>query len=377
MKWVSGDLLREKEGWIRARRLRSLLARDSGAPVSGNATYYTITDEPFFVGTVALLNSLRLTGHEGEFVALDCGLTPTQQRRLAQHARVVPAQRESGYWGYPLKPFAWHPEVDGVVVMIDSDMLITGSLDPLLRDAARGQIGVFVDLMAILVDPPNRSFSEWQRTLGLAGPLRQQPYVNAGLIAFSVAAWPHFLDRWRETCRLAADASSDNGHRNLDWSQNPFAYPEQDALNAILMSEVAPEALALYDYALAPITQARESVQLRDLGRLRCVHDSRDTLLLHNTGRPKQWEPRAWAAGPYTAFSQLLPRVLFSDDVALRLDPGELPRWLRPGLSGKTIRLGVKSLRAPLRRGSAILPRGVKAHISSQLRGWAGDPSSD
>ena len=69
--------------------------------MSGTATYYTITDEPFFVGTVALLNSLRLTGHEGEFVALDCGLTPTQQRRLAQHARVVPAQRESGYWGYP------------------------------------------------------------------------------------------------------------------------------------------------------------------------------------------------------------------------------------------------------------------------------------
>ena len=81
--------------------------------------------------------------------------------------------------------------------------------------------------------------------------------------------------------------------------------------------------------------------------------------------------------GAYTAFSELLPRVLFSDDVVLRLDPGELPRWLRPGLSGKAIRLGVKSLRAPLRRGSAILPRGVKAHISSQLRGWASDPSSD
>lgn len=345
--------------------------------MSGNATYYTITDEAFFIGTVALLNSLRLTGHEGEFVTLDCGLTPSQQKRLAPHSRVVPAQRESGYWGYPLKPFAWRPEADGVVVMIDSDILVTGSLDPLLRDAARGRIGLFVDLMAILVDPPNRSFAEWQRTLRLVGPLRQQPYLNAGLIAFSVAAWPRLLDRWRETCRLAADASLHSRHRNLHWSENPFTYPEQDALNAILMSEVAPEALAVYDYALAPITQARESVQLRDADRLRCVHDSRDTLLLHNTGRPKQWEPRAWAAGSYTAFADLLPRVLFSDDVALRLDPGELPAWVRPGVSGRAIRLGMRSVRAPLRRGSAVLPKGIKARISSQLRGWASDPSSD
>jgi len=345
--------------------------------VSVNATYYTITDEAFFVGTVILLNSLRLTGNEGELVVLDCGLTPTQQERLGRHARVVPARRESGYWGYPLKPFAWSPETDGVVVMIDSDMLVTGSLDPLVRDAERGRIGVFVDLMAILGDLPNRSFSEWQTTFGLAGPLRQQPYVNAGLIAFSVAAWPHFLDRWRETCRLAADASSDSRHRNLPWSENPFAYPEQDALNAILMSEVAPDALALHDYALAPITEARESVQLRDPVRLRCVNDSRDTLLLHNTGRPKQWERRAWAVGSYTAFAELLPRVLFSDDVALRLDPGEFPAWLRPGVSGGAIRLGVRSVRAPLRRASAILPRGFKARISSHLRGWAGEPSSD
>jgi hypothetical protein len=336
-----------------------------------NPTYYTITDEAFFVGTVALLNSLRLTGHDGEFVVLDCGLNPTQQRRLAPHASVVPAQRESGYWGYPLKPFAWRPEADGVEVMIDSDILVTGSLEPLLRDAAASRIAVFVDLMA------NRSFSEWQTTLGLGGPPRQQPYVNAGLIAFSTAAWPQFLERWRETCRLAADASSDSRNRGLDWSENPFAYPEQDSLNAILMSEVPAEALALYDYALAPITEARKSVQLQDADRLRCVYESRDALLLHNTGRPKQWEPRAWAAGPYTAFFELLPRVLFWDDVALRLDPAELPRWFRPGSNGRAIRLGVKSLRAPLRLGSAILPRNVRAHISSQLRGWASEPSSD
>jgi hypothetical protein len=345
--------------------------------VSGNATYYTITDEGFFVGTVALLNSLRLTGHHGEIVALDCGLTPTQRTRLAPHCRVVPAHRESGYWGYPLKPFAWRPDVDGVVVMIDSDILVTGSLDTLVSDAARGKIGMFVDLMAILATPPNRSFPEWQKALELVGPLRRQPYLNAGLIAFSVAAWPHLLDRWRETCRLAATASENGRQRDLRWSEDPFAYPEQDALNAILMSEVASEALAMYDYALAPITDARASVELRDVGRLRCVNDARDTLLLHHTGRPKPWERRAWVAGPYSAFAGLLPRVLFGGDVALRLDPADVPAWLRPDARGGAVRVGVRSLHTTLRLGSAVLPANIKARISSQLRGWAGPESSD
>src|SRR5262245_63535210 len=109
-----------------------------------SSTYYMITDEAFFIGTVALLNSLRLTGNGGEFVALDCGLSPSQRERLAQHCRVEPARREDGFMGHPLKPVAWAPDVPGAVVMIDSDMLITGSLDPLLRDAADGRIATFV-----------------------------------------------------------------------------------------------------------------------------------------------------------------------------------------------------------------------------------------
>jgi hypothetical protein len=337
--------------------------------VRGDATYYTITDEGFFVGTVALLNSLRLTGHEGELVALDCGLTPVQRKRLAPHCRLVPAQREPAYRGNLLKPFAWHPDGDGVVVMIDSDILVTGSLDALLLDAAYGRIAMFIDLMATLVRWPNRRFLEWQGVLGLAGPLRDQPYLNAGLIAVSVTAWPRLLDRWRETCRLALHASEQGEHRQLHWSENPFAFDEQDALNAILMSEVAPEALAMYDYALAPIT-LRESVRIQDAGRLRCVHERRDTLLLHHTGRPKPWERRAWALRPYRAYAGLLPRVLLSEDVPLQLEHRDVPAWLRPGMDGAAIRLGAESLRGLLRLGSAVLPTRARAGMSSQFRGW-------
>ena len=62
--------------------------------------------------------------------------------------------------------------------------------DPILADADRGRIVAFVDQLAVLKDPPNRRFSEWQKLLGLTAPVRDQPHVNAGLIAFSVSAWP-------------------------------------------------------------------------------------------------------------------------------------------------------------------------------------------
>ena len=37
-------------------------------------------DHRFFLGTVALLNSLRLTGNVGELVVLDAGLTAERTR---------------------------------------------------------------------------------------------------------------------------------------------------------------------------------------------------------------------------------------------------------------------------------------------------------
>ena len=341
----------------------------------GDATYYTITDAEFFVGTVALLDSLRLTGHGGELVVLDCGLTATQRERLSSHCRVEPARRDAGHWGYPLKPSAWQPESStSVVVMIDSDVIVTGSLDPLERDAAQGRIAMFVDLMALLVDPPNRRFPEWERVLELNAPPRSQPYLNCGLIAFSVTSWPHLLDRWRATCQLAARAAESLEHRVLPWFENPFAFPEQDALNAILMSEVTPDSLAIYEYERAPITQ-RESVRVRDIACLRCVNRGRETMLLHNTARPKTWERRAWGVQPYRAFARLLPRVVFGSDAPLQLEHEDVPAWLRPGLGGGAIRAGATSLQGLSWLTSRVLPNRIRARLSSRLRGWAAKSS--
>jgi hypothetical protein len=320
---------------------------------------------------VALLNSVRLSGHEGEFVVLDCGLTARQRERLATHCRVEQARRETGHWGYPLKPVAWRPEPSAsVVVMIDSDIIVTGSLDPLLQDAAQGKIAMFVDLMAVLEGEPSRAFPEWQEVLELTSPLRRQPYLNSGLIAFSVPTWPGLVNRWAKACHLAARAAEQEEHRRLVWSEDPFGFPEQDSLNAILMSEVPPEALALYDYELAPITQ-RESVRIEDAPRLRCVNLGRETLLLHNTARPKAWERRAWVVQPYRAFADLLRRVLLSPDVRLRLEPTEVPLLLRPGLSGAALRVGARSLRGLVRLASRVLPPTARSGLSSRVRGWS------
>src|ERR671928_510778 len=85
-------------------------------------TYYTIATAPFFPGLVALLNSLRLSGNDGELVVLDRGLQPGQRARLERHARVVDLPSDEGAHPQFLKAYAHVLEPRGVVVVIDSDI---------------------------------------------------------------------------------------------------------------------------------------------------------------------------------------------------------------------------------------------------------------
>ena len=118
--------------------------------------------------------------------------------------------------------------------MIDSDMIVTGSLDHVLALAREGRDLCVSGLQAVR----RRWFPEWQKTLQLRAPLRPDVYVNTGLVAFSIAHWPHLLERWREVCELIPPGEM--------WgSRSPFNAPDQDALNALLMSEIPREALAL------------------------------------------------------------------------------------------------------------------------------------
>ena len=59
--------------------------------MSDPLAFYCVTGRDFFPGAVALLNSLRLLGHEEPFYVCDCGLTPGQRARLDPHAVLVDA----------------------------------------------------------------------------------------------------------------------------------------------------------------------------------------------------------------------------------------------------------------------------------------------
>ena len=102
------------------------------------ATFYTVTTADYFIGLVALLNSLRLTGHQQELVVLDDGLTPAQRERLEPHVTLVELPGFDP--GLPVlkKTFPDLLSPAGVVTQIDTDMIVTGSLD---APARPGRVG--------------------------------------------------------------------------------------------------------------------------------------------------------------------------------------------------------------------------------------------
>ena len=126
------------------------------------------------------------------------------------------------------------PSLPGSVIVIDSDMIVTGPSTTSSRLPAKGKSVRIPDFPAVR----GRWFPEWHETLGLRAPLRPDVYVNTGLVAFSTVHWPHLLERWREACELIPS-------REMWGSRSPFNAPDQDALNALLMSEIPREALAL------------------------------------------------------------------------------------------------------------------------------------
>jgi hypothetical protein len=65
-----------------------------------DVTFHTVSDNAFFPETVALLNSLRLTGNNGPLVVLDHGLTQAQRERLAPLGTIVALPTEEA--GHPV-----------------------------------------------------------------------------------------------------------------------------------------------------------------------------------------------------------------------------------------------------------------------------------
>jgi hypothetical protein len=328
-----------------------------------DATFYTIADARFFVGAVALLNSLRLVGHCEELVVLDGGLSSEQRLLLEPHATLTRIDRS--FAGTLLKPYPHLLGAAGTLALIDSDIVVTASLDPVIARAAEGKICAYPD------DPRarDRRFEEWRRIFDLSEPLRRQKYVNAGFVAFSTMHWPGLLSRWWQACERIPSERVFTGD-----AANPLENGDQDALNALLMSELPADALAeLPPESILPIDLRK--TRLMDPRRLTCVLDERPARIVHYTGSPKPWEAGAWMRARNDAYVQLLRRVLFGSDVCLRLQPSDVPLWLRPTAAGRYLLRLLSPVNTTTRRIAGRLPpesqrrlRRLRSRPRSRLR---------
>jgi hypothetical protein len=288
---------------------------------SERVTFVTVSSARYFPGAVAMYNSLRLTGNQGDFVVLDWDLQPEQRALLGAVATVVPV---SGV-PHPMlaKPIVHSLDLRGTVVFVDADIIVTGSLDHVIRRTREGAICLFPDHASMR----SKWFAEWEETFALSGPPRRQPYFNAGFVAFSVEHWPRLLERWWETC----------SRLTTDWP--PWADAgDQDALNGILMAEVPPGAVAVLPEEEGPLLEPMNGVEVHDERTLSASLHGRPTLVLHYVLQPKAWDRRGWMRVRPDPYTRLLVRALWGDDVPLRIPPSSVPRWLRPDPTARLAR---------------------------------------
>jgi hypothetical protein len=321
-------------------------------------TYYTVADHRFFLGAVALLNSLALTGNAGELVVLDAGLTPKQRETLSSRATVVDLPEQIARHPHLMSPYPYLVGASGTVVNIDSDIIVTGSLEPLLELAAEARICV---CPAWTEEARRRWFGDWEKTLRLRAPLRRDEWVHAGFIVFSTDHWPRLLERWWEVCELIPP---DEMHGDY----SPFQAPDADALNALLMSEIPREAVALLDQG-DEVFGGEAAVE--NMKTLACTSAGRPTRLLHLVDNPKPWERSGWLRLGATDYVRLMRRLLFADDVQLRLDRHDAPLWLRPGPSGQLALRTLGGANRAMMWSAYRVPDPVRTRLR-QVRRWAG-----
>jgi hypothetical protein len=282
---------------------------------------------------------------------LDSGLTPEERAILDGPAKVVEIPEERGS-PILLKPYPYLVGATGVVVIIDSDILVTSSLADVAKMAEEGKICV---CPAWTEAARNRWYAEWEQVLQLQAPLRREEWVHNGFVVFDTAHWPDLLERWWETCSLVPPEEVFKSGGAV------FNAGDADALNALLMSEVAREAVEILPHGdEVYVGDAR----IDDIRTLACSADGRPARFLHVPDRPKPWERSGFLRRGGMTYLRLMRRLLFDPDAALRVDADDVPIWLRPGATG---RLALTTVGALSGAALAIAQR-VPDSVSERLR---------
>jgi hypothetical protein len=283
--------------------------------VTEPVAFYVVCDSRYFLGAVAMLNSLRVVGHTEPVFVLDCGLSDSERELLSDEATLVSAP--DGVPPWLLKGLAPRRHGADVMVLVDADIIVTRDLGPLIEDAARGKVVAFENRS-------DRFFPEWGSLLDL-GTTRRRQYVSSSLVCLGGALGSEVLGLM-EALRDRVDFSH-------SWWRGgepgyPFLFADQDVLNAILATRVDPALVTEVDERLEAVTPYA-GLRIADAATLRCAYgDGEQPYVVHHYLPVKPWlEPAI--EGVYT---QLLARLLRGDDVAIRVPDRRLPPHLRPGL---------------------------------------------
>jgi len=277
------------------------------------AAFYCVADARYFAGAVGLVNSLRLVGHDEPIYLLDCGLTGPQRELLAACVTVVAAPTDAPPWLLKTAAPLAHPA--DVMVLLDTDVVVTRSLRPLIERAAGGRLVAFEN-------PIDRFVPEWGELLDL-GPARRGPYVSSAVLCVERSLGTEVLG-------LLSDRQAAVDFERTFWRRNepgyPFTYADQDVLNAILATRVAPDLLVALDARLAP-TPPFTGLRVIDERALRCAYDDgvEPYLVHHHVVRP--WlEPTH-----HGVYSRLLRRLLVGPEIPIRVPKDAIRLWLRSG----------------------------------------------
>jgi hypothetical protein len=329
----------------------------------------------YLPGTLALIDSIRVTGFEGDVTVLDTGLEGHERATLERRATVQTLPGDPSIHAVLRKARLHELGPEGVVVFIDSDMIVTRSLEHIVAQAEAGKICLFPDHPS----SGERAFPVWETAFELRAPLRRRRHLNTGFVAFSVEHWPDLLRRWDEACRRIPPGEVFvpvmHEPAATRFASRPFWGGDQDALNAILMSEIPEEAIAQQPEDEEIYPETMPEVEVVDEATLECRYRGTSPVVLHYVLSPKPWQASSWRRVRADAYVRLLRRLLADDPQA----PADLPRWLQPGAGGeaalraldvlnggkiaaeKAARAGVNALPAPVR--GALL--GLRDQVTS------------
>lgn len=304
--------------------------REATSDALPRAAFYCVSSGMFFLGAVAMINSLRLLGHTELIFVLDRGLNAAQRDALSAEATLVAAPDDST--PFLLKTVAplLHPA--GVMVLIDADIVVTRSLAELIGRASQGRV-------LAVEHGQDRFFPEWGELIG--GTARHRRYVSSSLVLLGGpvgAKVVETMDRVQRRIDLARtpysgsvpDFASLGGSFPDTDPHHPFYFADQDVLNAVLATEVDAQQVEVLDRraeAITPFTGLR----LMDKNTLRCAfEDGTEPFAVHHFMPTKPWLEPTFPG----VYLELLTRLLRGGDLAIRVPNRELPAHLSPGLIG-------------------------------------------